>query len=68
MGGMGLFAFPAYINPEGFDMSFYGVLIAVGAAMVLGFVLTMIFYKDKEGVTVQDAKQSKAAVKQKLGR
>ena len=49
-------------------MSFYGVLIAVGAAMVLGFVLTMIFYKDKEGVTVQDAKQSKAAVKQKLGR
>ena len=38
------------------------------SAVVLGFVLTMIFYKDKEGVTVQDAKQSKAAVKQKLGR
>lgn len=47
-GGMGLFAFPAYINPTvGFDMSFYGVLIAVGVSMVLGFVLTMIFWKEK---------------------
>ena len=69
MGGMGLFAFPAYINPAvGFDISFYGVLIAVGIAMVLGFITTLIFYKDKDGVTVQDAKASKAAVKQKLGR
>ena len=47
-GGMGLFAFPAYINPAvGFDMSFYGVLIAVAVSMVLGFVLTMIFWKEK---------------------
>ena len=68
MGGMGLFAFPAYINPNGFDMSFYGVLIAVGVSMVLGFVLTLIFFKDKDGVEVQDAKESKAAVKKKLGR
>jgi len=36
--------------------------------MVLGFITTLIFYKDKDGVTVQDAKASKAAVKQKLGR
>ena len=69
MGGMGLFAFPAYINPAvGFDISFYGVLIAVGIAMALSFITTLIFYKDKDGVTVQDAKVSKAAVKQKLGR
>ena len=68
MGGMGLFAFPAYISPNGFDMSFYGVLIAVGVSMVLGFVLTLIFFKDKDGVEVQDAKESKAAVKKKLGR
>ena len=69
MGGLGLFAFPAYINPEaGFDMSFYGVLIAVGVAMVLGFVLTMILFKDKDGVEVQDHKASKAAVKKKIGR
>lgn len=69
MGGMGLFAFPAYINPAvGFDISFYGVLIAVGIAMALGFVLTFVLYKDKNGVTVQEAKASKAAVQQKLGR
>lgn len=68
MGGMGLFAFPAYISPNGFDMSFYGALIAVGVSMVLGFVLTLILFKDKEGVEVQDAKESKAAVKKKLGR
>ena len=48
-GGMGLFAFPAYINPQvGFDMSFWGVLIAVGVSMILGFVLTFIFWKEKE--------------------
>lgn len=48
-GGMGLFAFPAYINPEtGFDMGFWGVLIAVGVSMVLGFVLTLLFWKEKE--------------------
>ncbi|MBQ6333787.1 MAG: PTS transporter subunit EIIC [Erysipelotrichaceae bacterium] len=48
-GGMGLFAFPAYINPAaGFDISFWGVLIAVGVAMVLGFTLTMVFWKEKE--------------------
>lgn len=68
MGGMGLFAFPAYISPNGFDMSFYGVLIAVGVSMAMGFVLTLLLFKDKEGVEVQDAKESKAAVKQKLGR
>ena len=49
-------------------MSFYGVLIAVGVAMVLGFVLTMILFKDKDGVEVQDHKASKAAVKKKIGR
>jgi len=69
MGGMGLFAFPAYLNPDvGFDISFYGVLAAVGIAMVLGFVLTFILYKDKDGVTVQDAKESKAAIKENLAR
>ncbi len=47
-GGMGLFAFPAYINPEvGFDMSFYGCLISVGVAMAIGFVATLLLVKDE---------------------
>ncbi|MCI5773014.1 MAG: beta-glucoside-specific PTS transporter subunit IIABC [Erysipelotrichaceae bacterium] len=50
MGGLGLFAFPAYINPEtGFDMSFYGTIIAVLVAMACGFILTWMFgYKNEE--------------------
>lgn len=47
VGGMGLFAFPAYINPEvGFDMSFYGVIIAVVVSMLIGFIATMLLVKE----------------------
>ena len=49
MGGMGIFEFPSFINPANKDMR--NVLIAaigVVIAMVIGFVLTMIVYKDKE--------------------
>lgn len=69
MGGMGLFAFPAYINPQtGFDKSFYGVLISVGVAMVIGFIATMVLFKDKEGLEVQDPKASKAKVKKTISK
>lgn len=48
MGGMGIFAYPAYINPEtGFDKGFYGVIIATITAMVLGFVLTFVLWREK---------------------
>lgn len=53
MGGMGIFEFPAMIEPDG---SMGNLIVAVGGviiSMVLGFVLTMIFYKEKETVTVQ---------------
>ena len=46
MGGMGVFQFPAMINPKtGMDMSFYGVLIACAVAFAVGFALTMFFAK-----------------------
>lgn len=43
--GAGLFNIPAYINPNAasLDMSFYGVLIGIGAAMAMGFLLTFFF-------------------------
>ena len=43
-GGMGVFSIPSRINPEvGFDMGFYGFLIAITVAFILGFVLTYIW-------------------------
>lgn len=59
MGGLGIFAFPAYINPnKGFDISFFGTLIAVGVAMIIGFVITYITYKDKSDSTEEKIKES----------
>lgn len=49
MGGMGVFQFPAMINPKtGMDMSFYGVLIACAVAFVVGFALTMFLAKKSD--------------------
>lgn len=48
MGGQGIFAFPCYINPNG--NAAHDVLmsvIAVLVAMVIAFVLTLMFFKDK---------------------
>lgn len=42
--GMGIFIFPAYIDPKtGIDMRFYGALISIGLAMICGFTLTWFF-------------------------
>lgn len=50
--GLGLFALPAYIDPnaDGFGSSFYGVLIALAVSMTLGFVLTYFFGLSKEAI------------------
>ena len=49
-GGLGLFALPAFINPaaETLNMQFYGVFIALGVSMTLGFVLTYLFGLEKK--------------------
>ncbi|GHU64619.1 hypothetical protein FACS189418_9140 [Clostridia bacterium] len=50
MGGLGVFGFPSYINPETNDIS--GMLwtfFAVAVAMIVSFVLTMIDYRDDKG-------------------
>lgn len=50
-GGMGIFEFPAMINPETKDMSNVLVgVIGVVIAMVIAFVLTMMTFKDEEEV------------------
>lgn len=49
MGGMGILAVPNYINPKtGIEMGFYGMILAILVAFVLGFVLTWLFgFSDK---------------------
>lgn len=47
-GGLGIFAFPSYINVEtGMDMAFYGSFIAAAVGLILGFVFAyMIGFKE----------------------
>ncbi len=47
MGGLGIFGFPSYINVQIGDVSgMYAAMGAVLVAMVVGFALTILFWKD----------------------
>lgn len=48
MGGMGIFELPNMMNPDGTMGNIYIALIGIVISMAAGFVLTMIFYKEKE--------------------
>ncbi|SDY22912.1 PTS system, beta-glucosides-specific IIC component [Evansella caseinilytica] len=43
MGGLGVFGFPSFIGPEGFDAGFWAIIFAVVLAFILGFILTYLF-------------------------
>lgn len=58
MGGLGIFAYPSYINPQtGLDRGFWGAVIGTVVAFVLGFVLQYLFggFKDEE-TSVENSK------------
>jgi PTS system beta-glucosides-specific IIC component len=49
IGGLGIFGIPSYIGPNGIDKGFYGAIIAIIVAFVLGFLLMMFAgFKDEE--------------------
>lgn len=56
MGGLGIFGFTTLIDPvtNSFDNMFVGIIGAV-AAMILGFVFTMLFWKDDAKEVVVEA-------------
>jgi PTS system beta-glucosides-specific IIC component len=58
MGATGAFAIPSYINPKGgMDRGFYGYIIAISTAAVIGFVLTWLFgFKDEKETAIQEVK------------
>lgn len=44
MGGLGVFGFPSFIHPEeGMNIAFWGFMVAILLATILGFVLTYFF-------------------------
>lgn len=47
MGGMGIFEFPAMIEPDGGMGNLYIAFAGAILSMVIGFILTMILYRDK---------------------
>lgn len=68
MGGLGIFAIPTFINTQaGIDKGFYGALIAMTVAFVLGFILLMLFgkFKDDETESKNNENDMKNAIKEK---
>jgi len=47
-GGLGLFALANKINPLGIGWDFYGTLIGIGAAFIVGLVLTLVLTKQAD--------------------
>lgn len=65
IGGMGIFALPSYISPNGMDKGFYGMAIAMVVGFVLGFVM-MLFAKFEDDPEVSQATKVNSLVKQEI--
>lgn len=48
LGGMGIFELPNMMNPDGSMGNIIVAFAGIAISMVVGFVLTMLFYKEKE--------------------
>lgn len=61
MGGMGIFEFPAMIEPDGSLGNLIVAVVGVLITMVLAFGMTMIFYKEDAPVPQTEKSGAKAA-------
>lgn len=57
-GGLGIFAIPNYISPEGEGL--LGVMVAMLSATLIGFILTFLFWKDESESTEESNEVSNA--------
>lgn len=48
MSGLGIFEFPGLVSPDGDTSSLIAGIIAVVVSSIIGFIMTMVIYKDKE--------------------
>ena len=53
LGGMGIFELPNMMNPDGTMGNIIVAFVGIAISMILGFVLTMIFYKDKPEIVAE---------------
>lgn len=70
LGGMGIFELPNMMNPDGTMGNIIVAFAGIGISMAAGFLLTMLFYKERKE-TAETAKVSAtgvAAVKEKDGK
>lgn len=65
IGGMGIFALPSYIGPNGFDMGFYGIAISMVAGFAIGFIL-MLFTKLEDDEESNETVKENPLVKQEI--
>ncbi len=63
LGGMGIFELPNMMNPDGTMGNIIIAFAGIAISMAVGFVLTLIFYKDKTGETLGKAGGAAADVK-----
>lgn len=54
LGGMGIFELPNMMNPDGTMGNIIVAFIGIAISMVVGFALTMIFYKDESKLALKD--------------
>lgn len=67
IGGLGIFEFPAMIDPATNSMDNIVVaLIGIAIAMPLAFVLTMVLFKDKEEEKIEVEETKKETIKSNL--
>lgn len=62
LGGMGIFELPNMMNPDGTMGNIIVAFIGIAISMAVGFVLTMIFYRDKKEEILEEAKTETAAL------
>lgn len=56
LGGMGIFELPNMMNPDGTMGNMIVAFVGIAISMVIGFLLTMLLYKDKEADPAKDKK------------
>ena len=59
LGGMGIFELPNMMNPDGTSGNIIVAFAGIAISMAVGFILTMIFYKDKTVNALESGSENK---------
>lgn len=53
LGGMGIFELPNMMNPDGTNGNIIVAFVGIAISMAVGFILTMLFYRDQDSETTE---------------